>query len=150
MNPISILLFVLGTIFTFILLFKSKNRNNYLIIIPHLASVIISLFFNNMIGYYLYGLTILLTIAYPFYNKGMSKQNKIWLWVFIVPFAIRFIFILFHFPYVYIVNVSMLIPIIVFIYMVINYKKFTSELSILTLFFVHAITNSSIFNQSLV
>lgn len=131
----SILIF--GLILSFIHLIIVRNNFSSLIIIIQLFSIVLNISSFISISFYLFGLSILLAFLYPIFNN--KKTNREWILLFLLPIFVSFIFSMFNFPGKNIIRLTMLVPIIFFIYSMINYNKYKYEVGIMIIFTMDAL-----------
>lgn len=114
------------------LCFFIKNKNNYIgfNLLILIVSVFLFLFNISMFGQVLYWISLLLLFFYSFLKK---RKKKFTLILFTLPFLIDEIFRVQHYPKFFFLNLLFLIPFILYIYIILNYKKYKKEFSILTM-----------------
>jgi len=114
------------------LCFFIKNKNNYIgfNLLILIVSVFLFLFNISMFGQVLYWISLLLLFFYSFLKK---RKKKFTLILFTLPFLIDETFRVQHYPKFFFLNLLFLIPFILYIYIILNYKKYKKEFSILTM-----------------
>src|SRR5690625_519268 len=114
------------------LFFFIKNKNNYIgfNLLILIVSVFLFLFNISMFGQVLYWISLLLLFFYSFLKK---RKKKFTLILFTLPFLIDETFRVQHYPKFFFLNLLFLIPFILYIYIILNYKKYKKEFSILTM-----------------
>lgn len=130
----------IGAVAALIRLIKVRNNFSLLIVCIQITAISLAYFVNRTIGYYAFGVAILLALSYPLISKENTTANKNWIWVFLIPVLVAFLFGTFNFPGYGIIKLAMLIPLIFFIYAGINYKQYKYEIGIMILFAADALT----------
>jgi hypothetical protein len=132
-----------------ILLFQKTNPKFLKAIIIGFVLSFLSSFFDGKFffgfSFLIFGISVLSYFIYAFYHKH-------WLPASISVFAlVSYIFATQHWPYYSEIRASMLIPIILFLVTIFNFKKYENQISILTIIVSYEIsefTNAFGFNFS--
>ncbi|MCH8517663.1 MAG: hypothetical protein LAT68_15175 [Cyclobacteriaceae bacterium] len=135
------LILITGVVVAVSYLFKARNPLTILIVLVQSIAILLSVLVDKTIGYLTFGLAILLTTFYPFLKYKTSYEIKKWIWIFIVPILFSFLFSILNLPGAGAIRFSMIISIIVFIYALINHKKFKYELGFMFVFLAEANMN---------
>ncbi len=136
------ILIIIAILFAILALKQNRNALNVTIVSILIASLIPGIFeFQQKfitIGFYLYGFSLLLSIVYPFIIEEINNSKKIAVLGFTIPLFLTFIFELFNYAGYGLVKMTLLIPIGIFLYALINRVQYKSELCFMILFFVIA------------
>jgi hypothetical protein len=123
-----LVLFVIGISIYFF--FKHRNIFTGIIFFTLIVSVFLSLLNIGTVSRMFYWASLVFLIFYPFIAE---KKNKILIILYTLPFLIDEIFRTQHYPNYLIKDVLFLLPFLLYIIMVMRYKEYKNEFSVLTL-----------------
>ncbi|MEZ4805305.1 MAG: hypothetical protein R2852_07440 [Bacteroidia bacterium] len=91
------------------------------------------------IGYYLFGITILLSSIYVFKKVNDTAKKGLMLFV-TLPVFISLVFEVFNWPYANVIDLLMLIPILAYLILLFKKSDIKSEIGFLTIIAAKALT----------
>ncbi len=135
---IQLLILIAGIIIAILCLVKYRSILSLVIILIQIVSIIPYLVNASplfvSIGYYLFGISILLVFIYPFILQEKKISKKIVLLFFSSPLLISYIFELFNFSEYGLIRWSILISIGIYLYVILYHANYKNELGFMSLF----------------
>lgn len=120
---------------------KKGNKLVYFIILLQAISISIALFINKTISFHIWGLSLLASFIYPFI-KNMNKQKRALLLFFVAPLLVLYIFQLFNWSSANFIQTTMLVPIVIFIFVLFKKsKEFRQEIGFMISLALFALLN---------
>jgi len=138
-----IIIMLVAIVLSIIYLLKYNNKFSITIVVLQSIAVVAALsgtilaFFSS----YFFAIAILITCFYPvIYKKNFSTPKKRYLfWFFLFPLIIKFVFRILYLPGSNFIALSMLIPMSIFVYVLMNRKNWIYEIGFMITFFADAL-----------
>jgi hypothetical protein len=116
---------------------KENNKLTIVIVLLNISAVLVALFFNKSIGYYMYGLSLLSSLLY--FIKVSNPPQKTLSLIILIPVIVNFITSTFNFINFPLIVLSQSLSLILFIYLILKkFKISIKEISILLPVFANA------------
>lgn len=127
---LQLIIIILALIFS--TYFYIKHRNLYSGILFFVLVLSVLLYFLNLhiISRIFYWLSLILLFVYPFIFK---KEKKVWIILYVIPLIVDEIFRIQHYPMYLIITILFVFSFILYVIMAIQYNKYKTEFSFLTL-----------------
>lgn len=136
---LNIIILSIGLILAVLFLIKNKDRINISIVGIQITAFVFALFSLPSIGFYLFGIAILIVFIYSFSCKEIKK--RICLWIFLISCIIVFVSTVLHLPWNILFDIFVLVSVCSsFIYSIMNRDLFKKEISFMILFLANVLT----------
>lgn len=135
----------LAALFGLIQLNRMSNSFAKVIVIAQGLAILISLITTTLtktIGFYLFGLMLLVSIFYVLIEKKEFTQ-KVLMLLIAIPVFISFVFKIFHWPFASVFSLMMLIPIISYLILITRKVNIKNEIGFLTIILTEAVIGFS-------
>jgi hypothetical protein len=148
MKNIEIILMLIASIggLVYLLLNKNYNKLNIVIIGVQIITILFSIIGCPSICFLCYGISLLLAVIYPYLHKSKLKfTHKLLLHIFYIPVILTYVFSYLHYLGYLIIITSLIVSVIIFIYTLIKWKKFISEIALMFFYVTDALIRIILF-----
>ncbi len=137
------LLYGLIGLFGLYQLFQTKNTFQKVVFGLFVAAAILLLMpydLSKFGGFLLSFLGIILITSYGLFKKGLKTKKRVSVLVISFPLLIEQLFAINRYPYFYIITYTMLIPIMMYLYIVLTkFKEYRKEFGFISILFIFAL-----------
>lgn len=137
------IILVLAMILALIVLIKNRTVKNSVIVVFQLIYIVLTLIGGSIIlqiaGICSFGVSLLLAFLYPFLIKEKNLIRIVVIYLLVIPVLLVFAYSINDYPDFSLIRWSMLLPLIAFIYAIINRVSYKNEISFMILFATFAL-----------
>lgn len=146
----NIIIMMIAILLSIVYLFKYRNKTSIVIVLLQ-AIAVIAAFSKNILGLFSTFFSVTVTVFffaalivacfYPiiYKNDYSAPKKRYILWLFLFPIIIKFIHAFAHWPGANQMALSMLVPVSLFIYILIDRKNWKYEIGFMITFFADAL-----------
>lgn len=132
-----LLVLLISGLFALIYSLYQKRKILILIVAIQVLSILFILFIDPTLGFLMYGLSLLTVLLFAIFGSFKSA-NKLLFIVFTIPLLLKFILEILSLPYIEFINLSLLITVGIFLYCLLQFKKYRLEVTIMLFLAVKA------------
>ncbi len=128
------MIMALGVLLAAVYLIKARDAVTVTIVAIQALAVGLFLINYGIEGFFVYGVSIVLALLYPYISKSSGQKSKGWMLLFLLPILINYTSQLLNWPKYEIHYLLPILPFGVFIYALFNLKKFEKEMAFMIVF----------------